>query len=264
MIDPSMGIASGAAGALVGFVLGLIGGGGSILAVPLLVYGVGVVNPHVAIGTSAVAVAASAAVNLISHAKAGRVKWPCAILFAASGIVGATFGSSLAKAVDGDKLLALFGILMVTIGVITLLKKGSEGDPTVRLSWESSRRLAPALIMAGLGVGALSGFFGIGGGFLIVPALIAATRMPMNYAVGSSLVAVTAFGLTTAGNYALSGLVDWGIATVFIVGGFGGGLIGIKAGTLLSRRKGALAQVFALIVITVGTYIVWRSFSALI
>jgi len=82
-------------GGLVGFVLGLIGGGGSILAVPLLMYVVGVSSPHVAIGTSAVAVAASAFGNVIGHARAGNVKWPCALVFAASGVAGAALGSSL-------------------------------------------------------------------------------------------------------------------------------------------------------------------------
>lgn len=264
MVEPSIIAPSVGTGAVVGFVLGLIGGGGSILAVPLLVYGVGITNPHIAIGTSAVAVAASAAVNLVGHARAGRVKWPCAILFSIFGILGAALGSSLAKAVDGGKLLALFGLLMIGIGVLTLLKKENEGDPSVRLSWQSSRYLAPPLIVAGLVVGLLSGFFGIGGGFLIVPALVAATRMPMRYAVGTSLVAVTAFGLTTAGNYAMSGLVNWPVAAYFIAGGFMGGFAGIKAGTLLSRRKGALAYVFGMIVIVVGSYIVLRSYSALI
>src|SRR5579875_3521605 len=90
-----------ASGSLVGFSLGLVGGGGSILAVPLLVYLVGVSSPHVAIGTSAIAVAASAAANLANHARAGNMKWLCALVFTAAGIVGAFLGSSVGKAVDG-------------------------------------------------------------------------------------------------------------------------------------------------------------------
>lgn len=259
MSEAGVGIAGAFAGALVGYVLGLIGGGGSILAVPLLVYGVGVTNPHIAIGTSAVAVAMSALANLLGHARAGRVKWPCAVLFSLAGIAGAAAGSSIAKLVDGTKLLALFGVLMMVIGVITLIKKPVQGDDAVKLSWETSRRLAPRLLVAGLGVGTLSGFFGIGGGFLIVPALMAATGMPMTHAVGTSLVAVTAFGLTTAGNYALSGMVDWKLAGLFIFGSLFGGLLGIKSGTFLASRKGALGRVFGVIVIIVGCYVVWRS-----
>ena len=105
-------------GTLVGFTLGLVGGGGSILAVPLLVYVVGVPSPHVAIGTSAVAVAASAAANLFGYARAGNVKWSCAIVFAAFGAIGAAGGAALGKMVDGGRLLAMFGVLMVVVGAL--------------------------------------------------------------------------------------------------------------------------------------------------
>ena len=253
----------GLAGSLVGFVLGLIGGGGSILAVPLLVYGVGVSDPHIAIGTSAVAVAASAAMNLVGHAWAGRVKWPCAILFSATGIAGAALGAALAKAVDGGRLLALFGALMIAIGLVSLVRRGGEGDPTVRLTWATAPRLGMALAGAGFGVGALSGFFGIGGGFLIVPALVAATGMPIGYAVGTSLVSVAAFGLTTAVSYAASGLVDWPLAAVFVLGGFLGGMAGIRASAHLAKRKGSLSKIFGGVVVAVGSYVVWRGAPAL-
>src|SRR5437667_3131203 len=99
-----------ASGALVGFSLGLVGGGGSVLAVPLMVYVVGVPEPHVAIGTSAVAVAANAAVNLSNHARGGTVMWSCALVFAAAGIAGAFCGSILGKMLDGQRLLALFAL----------------------------------------------------------------------------------------------------------------------------------------------------------
>src|SRR6476619_4436292 len=97
-------------GAAVGFVLALIGGGGSILAVPLLVYGVGVASPHVAIGTSAMSVAISALANMIAHWSAGTVRWPCAIVFSLAGVAGAFAGASVAKQLDGQNLLMLFGI----------------------------------------------------------------------------------------------------------------------------------------------------------
>src|SRR5215211_3022867 len=95
-------------GGIVGLVLSLIGGGGSILAVPLLVYVVGVASPHVAIGTSAVAVSASALGNLLTHWRLGNVKGRCAAVFAAAGVLGALAGSAVAKALEGQKLLALF------------------------------------------------------------------------------------------------------------------------------------------------------------
>jgi uncharacterized membrane protein YfcA len=183
-----------ASGSLVGFTLGLVGGGGSIMAVPLLVYVVGVSSPHVAIGTSAIAVAVSAATNLAGHARADNVKWPCAIVFALAGMAGAAGGAQLGKMVDGGRLLTLFGVLMVIVGVAMLRPRKSGGDPDVRLTAESMPRLLPLLIGVGLVVGALSGFFGIGGGFLIVPGLIGATAMPLINAIGSSLVSAPPSG----------------------------------------------------------------------
>ena len=113
MLEPIQYVLGAFSGALVGFVLGLVGGGGSILAVPLMVYLVGVRSPHMAIGTSALAVAASAALGLTNHARHGNVKWRCALVFAASGIVGAAIGSTLGKAFDGQKLLFLFALVMI-------------------------------------------------------------------------------------------------------------------------------------------------------
>lgn len=248
-----------ASGSLVGFTLGLIGGGGSILAVPLLVYVVGVPSPHVAIGTSAIAVAASAAINLAGHARAQTVKWPCALVFAASGIAGAALGAQLGKMIDGARLLALFGALMVVIGVLMLKPRRGGSNPDVKLDAESLTILLPWLIGGGLVVGAISGFFGIGGGFVIVPGLIAATAMPLINAIGSSLVSVTAFGLTTAASYAWSGLVDWPLALMFIAGGAVGGLAGTHLARHLSSHKNALTRIFSGIVIAVGLYVIARS-----
>jgi len=249
-----------ASGSLVGFTLGLVGGGGSIMAVPLLVYVVGVPSPHIAIGTSAIAVAASAAANLFGHSRANTVKWPCALVFAGSGIVGAAGGAQLGKMVDGGRLLMLFGVLMVVVGLAMMWPRKSGGNPDVKLTTESMSRLLPLLIGAGFLVGALSGFFGIGGGFLIVPGLIGATAMPLINAIGSSLVAVSAFGLTTAASYAWSGLVDWPLAGLFVVGGALGGILGIRLARHLSGHKHALTLTFSGIVIVVGLYVIARSF----
>ena len=248
-----------ASGGLVGFTLGLVGGGGSILAVPLLIYVVGVPGTHVAIGTSAIAVAASAAVNLTGHARQHTVKWPCAITFALAGIVGAAAGAHLGKMVDGQRLLLLFGLLMLIVGALMLRPRKSGGDPAVKLTATSAGRLLPLLIGAGFLVGAMSGFFGIGGGFLIVPGLMGATAMPLINAIGSSLVSVTAFGLTTAASYAWSGLVDWQLAGLFIAGGALGGFAGIKLAHRLAGHKHALTFTFAGVVMAVGLYVVARS-----
>jgi hypothetical protein len=248
-----------ASGSLVGLILGLIGGGGSILAVPLLIYVVGVPSAHVAIGTSAIAVAASAAINLAGHARAGTVRWPCAMVFAISGMAGATIGAQLGKMVDGDKLLALFGALMIVIGLFMLRPRRSGDNAKVRLNRASAAKLVPVLIGSGVVVGALSGFFGIGGGFLIVPGLIGATAMPLIDAIGSSLMSVTAFGSTTATSYAASGLVDWRIAALFVIGGAAGGVLGIRLAQRLASHKRALSLTFSGVVTFVGIYIVARS-----
>ena len=241
-----------ASGSLVGFILGLVGGGGSILAVPLLVYVVGLRSPHVAIGTSAIAVAVSAGVNLVGHARARTVKWPCAIVFASAGVIGAAAGAHLGKLVEGQRLLALFGVLMVLVGLSMLRPRRHSDTSEVRLTRSNAPRMLPPLIGIGLAVGALSGFFGIGGGFLIVPGLIAATSMPLLNAIGSSLASVTAFGLTTAASYAVSDLIDWRIAGLFVLGGAVGGLAGIALATRLAGYKRVLTLMFASMVITVG------------
>jgi uncharacterized protein len=245
-------------GSLVGFVLGLVGGGGSIIAVPLLLYAVGIGSPHLAIGTSAIAVSLSAAANLVNHARHGMVKWPCAASFSAAGVAGAWAGSTLAMAVPGDQLLVLFGALMVVVGTVMLLRKDAEGNPDIRLNFSTARELLPLLLVIGFGVGALSGFFGIGGGFLIVPGLMLATGMPIAHAVATSLVAVTIFGATTATNYAFSGLVDWRVAGFFIGGGLLGGLAGTYAGHRLAAQKGLLAMIFSVFVIIIGIYVSWK------
>ena len=245
-------------GTLVGFSLGLVGGGGSILAVPLLVYVVGVASPHIAIGTSAVAVAASAAANLLGHARAKTVKWGCAASFAAAGIAGAAVGAHLGKLVPGEKLLTFFGLLMIVVGVAMLKPRKTAGDAEVKLTRASAARLLLPLLGIGFIVGLLSGFFGIGGGFLIVPGLMAATGMPLINAVGSSLMAVTAFGMTTALSYAVSGFVDWPLAAMFVLGGATGGGVGILLGRRLSHHKHALTLTFSTIVIGVGVYVVFR------
>jgi uncharacterized membrane protein YfcA len=252
-----------ASGSMVGLILGLVGGGGSILAVPLLVYVVGAGSTHLAIGTSAIAVAGSALANLIPHWRAGHVKWRCALTFSAAGVVGAIGGSTVGKLVDGQQLLALFGLLMLGVGGSMLAGRGTAGDPDVQLTSKTALRLGPRLVLIGFAVGALSGFFGIGGGFLIVPGLMLATGMPLIYAVGTSLVAVFAFGAATAANYAISGLIDWRLAVLFVAGGAVGGVAGAALGTLLSKGKNLLRPVFALIVIAVGIWTIWRSLVAL-
>lgn len=242
-------------GSAVGLVLALIGGGGSILATPALLYIVGVANPHVAIGTSALAVSVNAFANFVNHLRRGNVKWKCAAVFAVAGVIGAAEGASVGKATDAKLLLPLFALLMIVVGIAMLRPRKDDGGSDVSLDANNT----PKLVMYGLGVGALSGFFGIGGGFLIVPGLIGATGMSMLHAIGSSLLSVGAFGATTAATYAADNLIDWRIALLFIAGGILGGLIGAGFATHLSKQRGAFQRVFAGVVFAVATYMLWRS-----
>jgi uncharacterized membrane protein YfcA len=258
-LAPVQYLLGGISGGVSGFILGLIGGGGSVLGLPLMVYFVGVSSPHVAIGTSAFAVAANAVIGLANHARAHNVKWRCGGIFAAAGVAGALAGSTLGKMVDGQKLLFLFALVMLAVGAVMLKGRGNPGNPGA----ECNREKAPKVIAYGLACGLFSGFFGIGGGFLVVPGLVASTGMPLLLAVGTSLVAVTAFGLTTATNYAVSGLVDWPLATIFIAVGTVGSLAGTRLAARLGKGTGKLAIIFAMVVFAVAAYMMWRSAAAL-
>lgn len=241
-------------GSLVGFSLALIGGGGSILAVPLLLYVVGVHDPHLAIGTSALAVSINAFANLIPHARAGHVRWKAAFTFAATGVVGAYIGSTIGKAVNGQHLLVLFALLMMVVAALMLRGRRGGGPDRYPLP-----QMYPRLGAVGLGAGGLSGFFGIGGGFLIVPGLMFASGMEIIYAIGTSLFAVGAFGLTAATNYAVSGLIDWPVAAEFIGGGIVGGWLGALGAKRLAKTRGALNLIFAMAIIAVAIFMLIKS-----
>lgn len=144
---------------------------------------------------------------------------------------------------------------MMVIGALMLHKSSVGGSQAVQLD----RRTLPRLLAIGLGTGALSGFFGIGGGFLIVPGLMLATGMTILNAVGSSLVAVTAFGLTTAAVYFVTEQVDWMVAALFVAGGMAGGLAGSRAAHALAVRRGSLNIAFAALIFAVAIYMLVRS-----
>lgn len=246
-------------GSLIGFTLGLIGGGGSILATPLLLYAVGMRDVHMAIGTGALAVSANAYLNLIGHAIRGHVWWRCAWTFAIAGAIGAYLGSSLGKLIDGQSLLFMFGLLMMFVSFVMGRSDGHSDVTAQSLTIKTHRKTGMVALCTGVG----SGFFGIGGGFLIVPGLLLSTSMPLINAVGTSLLAVGTFGLTTAANYAVSGYVDWKTAGYFIAGGVGGGVVGTMSASRLAGHKNALARIYRWVIFCVSLYVLWRSASSL-
>lgn len=242
-------------GVIVGIFLGTFGGGGSVLAAPLLLYLVGVSDPHIAIGTSAAGVAFIALFSLLGHWRGGRVKWPCASVFAIAGLLGSIIGSSLAKVTQGDILLFAFAFAMFAIALSMFRKPKSEGNPDVTLTPAMVLKLAPM----GLIVGLAAGFFGIGGGFLIVPGLMLAAQMTLTNATASSLVSVAIFGAATSGNYAISGLVDWRLVVLLLIGGVVGGGFGILISRRLAGRLRLARLLFATMILLVAAFVAFQA-----
>lgn len=239
-------------GGIVGFLLVVFGGGGSVLATPWLLYIVGVADTHVAIGTSAAAVAMNAAAGLAAQSRAGRVKWPCASVFAAAGLAGSLVGAHLAKQVDGKALLIWFAVAMLAIALSMMLPRKDAGDPAVHLQPAMVMKLAPVGLLAGLA----AGFFGIGGGFLIAPGLMASTGMTLANATASSLVSVTLFGSATSASYAASGLISWPLVGALVGGGLLGTLAGLPVAKLLASRATIARRIFAGMIMAVALYMI--------
>jgi len=266
-------------GFLVGFTLGLIGGGGSILAVPLLLYFVGLANlpgvagnpeaenivDHLVIGTTALAVGLNAYINAFIHWRKGNVRVLEGVAFALAGLLGDYLGARLGLIVHGGLLLFLFGILMIAIAIMVYRGKDRPAVTKTYTNRGERRSLLQRinfakLIPTALAVGFASGFFGIGGGFLIVPGLLFSTGVCMIKAVGTSLIAVGTFGVAAAATYAFSGLVDPIISVLYVLGGIAGGYIGARIATNMPR--GMLRKVFAIIIILVAIYIMYANLYA--
>lgn len=243
-------------GFIVGFSLGLIGGGGSILAIPLLIYFVGFDHPHLAIGTTALAVGINAYLNLIPHARKGHVDLKVGALFSLPGVIGVLVGSELGLLTPGTKLLFIFAILMIVIAGYMLKRKCIDTSVNPQKKDLDLKKL--------MGIGALvgfaSGYFGIGGGFLIVPGLIFSAGFNIIQAVGTSLFAVGTFGVVTAARYAISGDLNIIISILFIAGGVAGGWAGAHLSSKMPKRT--LTRVFAVIIIVVAIYMLYMNASA--
>jgi len=254
-------------GAIVAFSLGFIGGGGSILAVPLLLYVVGIEDPHLAIGTSALAVSINAATNLFHHAKKRSVKIRDGLAFAIPGVVGTIIGAQLGLLTPPSSLILFFALLMLVMAGKMLISKptrigilqhqGTNGGLTLfsklavpkRINFLSSHRLK----LIGLMVGMAAGYFGIGGGFLIVPSLLY-SGLNISNAIGTSLIPVSMFGAITALRYSLESQINIVISLLFVIGGIGGGFLGTKMLTRIPMN--IVTNVFAIITAVVGIYIV--------
>jgi uncharacterized membrane protein YfcA len=244
-------------GTLIGLLLGLVGGGGSILTVPILVYVLGA-GVHEATATSLVIVGATALIGAVPHARAGRVALPTALAFGGMGIAGAFAGAWLNARASGPTILLLFGAVMLVVAARMVTQRRPSGDPA---SPEVVRGIRWPVLAAGLAVGVLTGFFGVGGGFLIVPALVLVLGFPMRLAVGTSLVIIAINAGAGVLAHLRTGGFDLPLALLFVTGG----LIGVSVGGRLAGRidEAKLTRAFAALVALVGLYLIVRNGAAL-
>lgn len=238
----------------IGLSLGLLGGGGSVLAVPVLVYILGQ-SVHEATTASLVVVTAAAVVGGLGHAREGRVCWRHAAAFTLAAVPGAVIGTSLGQAVSGRVLIGAFALIMLAAAAGTWQKTSGR-----RLrSAAAVRPACPPLrlgldLASGLAVGAMTGFFGVGGGFLIVPTLTIALALSMRLAIGTSLLIITVTSVAALIAHLAAGqTLDPGITAAMTGAGVVGALAGVRlAGRVPQRWLGAA---FAGLVVVVAGYL---------
>ena len=240
--------------ALIGFSLGLIGGGGAILALPILVYVLGV-EARAAVAMSLAIVGTTAALGAYMHSRHDAVQFGDGLLFAATGMVGAFFGARLTYLVRREVLLLIFAAIMLA-AALRMFSRNSESDG-------HPRRIA-VLMAAGLAAGVLTGFLGVGGGFMIVPALVFMAGLPMRDAVGTSLlvIAINSFaGL--AGHLAHQpAALDYRLTGVLVLISLAGMLVGTSVSHRTSPQK--LRLTFALLITAMALFLVWKNLPALL
>lgn len=239
----------------IGLSLGMLGGGGSVLAVPVLVYVLGQ-SVHQATTASLVIVTAGAVVGGLGHAREGHVCWRHAAAFTLAALPGVLAGTALGQAVSGTVLIAAFAPIMLAAAAATWRKANGRSDPG---PIESSGLICPPLrlaqgLVAGLLVGAMTGFFGVGGGFLIVPTLAIALALSMRLAVGTSLMIITATSvMALIAHLAAGRSLDLGVTAAMTAACVAGALSGVRlAGRVPQRRLGAG---FAALVVVVASYL---------
>ncbi|MGC9071341.1 MAG: sulfite exporter TauE/SafE family protein [Acidilobus sp.] len=260
---------SAVSGVIVGFSLGLIGGGGSILAVPLLLYFVGLSSipnaAHVALGTTALAVGVNAYINSYMHLRKKNVAPRVGGLFAGVGLVGALLGTYLGHVTPGQKLLLYFAIAMIILGLyIGFFRSSTAGTHSEIDRILEAERRCPRLTMrvllliaaSGFVVGLISGYFGIGGGFLIVPALMFSSGLCIARAIGTSLISVGTFGVASGLEYAAYGDTLFLISALYVIGGVLGGYFGTNLAVRAPKKT--LQRAYGIIIVLVGIYMVYR------
>lgn len=242
------------AGAVIGTLLGLLGGGGSILAVPVLVYVIQL-DVEQAIPISLIVVAAASAVAAVPKLRAGHVQWRLAAIFVAAGIPATFVGTAIGRHLPQPILLIGFAAIMVIAGLQMLRDNADTGTAcSVGDSGINWRRCAPRSIPAGLIVGLLTGLFGVGGGFLIIPALVLMLGVEMSVAIGTSLVIIVANSLAGLLAHIGDAGIDWSITAAFVGAAMSTSLLAGYFGTRLDTAR--LQRWFAYLVFVVAAYVV--------
>lgn len=211
-----------ALGVLVGVSLGLLGGGGSIMTVPLLAYVAGL-DAQQAIATSLLVVSVTSAVGAIAHARAGRVQWRAGLVFGAAGMAGAYAGAQLARSIPGTVLLVGFAAIMIVTAVAMLRGRRVIDNAGYPRSMPVSK-----MVVIGAVVGLVTGMVGAGGGFLVVPALALLGALPMPVAVGTALVVIAMNSLAGFAGHLSMVHIDWWLAAAVAAAALVGGLIGTR------------------------------------
>ncbi|OZF37219.1 sulfite exporter TauE/SafE family protein [Rhodococcus sp. 14-2483-1-2] len=241
-------------GAVIGILLGLLGGGGSILAVPVLVFALGL-GVEEAIPVSLIVVGTASAVGVIPKLRARRVEWRLAAVFAATGIPATFAGSALGRLLPERILLLGFAAVMVAAGARMLAERGDTGTACkTSASGINWRHCAPRSIPAGLAVGFMTGLFGVGGGFLIIPVLVLMLGIEMSVAVGTSLVIIVANSVAGLFSHLSGTTIDWSITLAFAGTAIVGSLLAAHFGTRVDTAR--LQRLFAYLVFAVAGYVV--------
>ncbi len=232
---------------LIGVSLGVLGGGGSILTVPILVYVAGM-DPKEAIAASLFVVGVTSAAGAISHARGGRVRWRTGLLFGAAGLVGAFLGGMLGGHLPGELLLVAFALMMVATSIAMI-----RGRRSVDPSKKHTELPVVRVLLDGLVVGLVTGLVGAGGGFLVVPALALLGGLPMSVAVGTSLLVIAMKSLGGLAGYLSSVSLDWGLVSAVTVAAVLGSVVG---GRLAGRiPEAALRRGFGWFVLVMGGFV---------
>ncbi len=240
--------------AVIGLSLGLIGGGGSIITVPVLVYVLGV-EAHEAVGMSLAVVGATSLVGAVLHYRRGTVQLKTGLMFGAAGIVGALVGSPLTRLLSPSALMMTFATLMLVVAVLMLRRNSNdfkvESDEQILSVWKA--------LLAGFGVGVLTGFLGVGGGFLIVPALVMFGGLGMKEAIGTSLFVIFLNCIAGLIGHASQNNFDWNLTALVTILAVAGTIFG----TLLSHRVAAnkLQKGFAVFVLAVAIFLMAKNYT---